>query len=180
MMDRDQRIVHAIGGDREALLFLIQQDKQKLYRTGYSYVKNKPDALDVFQQTVLLAIESIHQLKQPKYFSTWLMRICINGSLDVLHKKKKFVLMDDLKNQTLSKHKTGYEEKMDLLNAIYQLDDKYKTVLILKFYEDLTFEQIADLLEEPLGTVKSNGKRGLSKLKTLLKGVYADDRAKPF
>ncbi|WP_025784475.1 sigma-70 family RNA polymerase sigma factor [Sporosarcina sp. D27] len=179
-MDREKRIIRAIGGDREALLHLIQQDKQKLYRTGYSYVKNKPDALDVFQQTVLLAIESIHQLKQPKYFSTWLMRICINASLDVLHKKKKIVLMDDLKNQTSSKHKTGYEERMDLLNAIYQLDEKYKTVLILKFYEDLTFEQIAELLEEPLGTVKSNGKRGLSKLKTLLKGVYADDRAKPF
>ncbi|WJY27067.1 sigma-70 family RNA polymerase sigma factor [Sporosarcina trichiuri] len=179
-MGYEKKVIKAIGGDREALLYLIQQQKEKIYRTGYSYVGNKPDALDIFQQTALLAIESIHQLREPRYFSTWLMKICINVSLDVLQKQKKIVLMDDLKMQSYSMTNTKSDEKIDLLNAIYHLDEKYKTVLILKYYEDLTFEQIANALDEPLGTVKSNGKRGLSKLKTMLKGVYTDERAKSF
>ena len=69
-------------------------------------------------------------------------------------------------------------EKLDLLDAIYRLDEKYKTIIILRYYEDLTFQQIAELLNEPLGTVKSKGKRALLKIKHLLKGVYLDERAK--
>ena len=172
----NKKVKKAIGGDKEALLFLIQQEKEKLYRTAFSYVKNKTDALDVFQQTVLLAIESIHQLREPKYFSTWLMRICINVSLGVLEKQKKLILMNDVKTRSFSSDLETSPEKLDLLNAIFQLDEKYKTVLVLKYYEDLTFEQIAEVLDEPIGTVKSNGRRALAKIKTILKGVYVDDR----
>jgi len=127
---------------------------------------------------VLLAIESIHQLREPKYFTTWLMRICINVSLGVLEKQKKVISMDDLKLQSLSTGIATSDEKLDLLNAIYQLDGKYKTVLLLKYYEDLTFEQIAEILGEPIGTVKSNCKRALTKIKKTLKGVYIDERTK--
>ena len=178
MTNKEKKVKLSIGGDQEALLFLLKQEKEKLYRTAYSYVRNEADALDVFQQTVLLAIESIHQLREPKYFTTWLMKICINISLGVLEKQKKVISMDDLKFQSLSTEIATSDEKMDLLDAIYQLDEKYKTVLLLKYYEDLTFEQIAEILGEPIGTVKSNGKRALTKIKKILKGVYIDERTK--
>ncbi|AMQ05087.1 sigma factor [Sporosarcina psychrophila] len=61
MTVNDKKVIKAIGGDQQALLFLLQQEKEKIYRTAFSYVRNKADALDVFQQTVLSAIESIHQ-----------------------------------------------------------------------------------------------------------------------
>ena len=179
MTVNEKKVKQSIRGDREALLFLLKQEKEKLYRTAYSYVRNEEDALDVFQQTVLLAIESIHQLREPKYFTTWLMKICINVSLGVLQKQKKVILIDELKFQSLSTEIATSDEKMDLLDAIYRLDEKYKTVLLLKYYEDLTFEQIAEVLGEPLGTVKSNGKRALAKIKKTLKGVYIDERTKP-
>ncbi|MFJ5772455.1 sigma-70 family RNA polymerase sigma factor [Psychrobacillus sp. NPDC093180] len=178
MTNKEKKVKLSIGGDQEALLFLLKQEKEKLYRTAYSYVRNEADALDVFQQTVLLAIESIHRLREPKYFTTWLMKICINVSLGVLEKQKRVISMDDLKFQSLSTEIATSDEKMDLLNAIYQLDEKYKTVLLLKYYEDLTFEQIAEILGEPIGTVKSNGKRALTKIKKILKGVYIDERTK--
>lgn len=173
-----KKVKRAIGGDQEALLFLLQQQKEKLYRTSFSYVRNEADALDVFQQTVLLAIESIHQLREPKYFSTWLMKICINVSLEVLQKQKKVILMDDLMVSSLTSDMATSAEKIDLLDAIFKLDEKYKTILLLKYYDDMTFEQIADVLGEPIGTVKSKGKRALAKIKPILKGVYLDDRAK--
>ena len=180
MAINEKIVKKAIGGDQEALLFLLKQEKEKLYRTAYSYVRNQADALDIFQQTVLLAIESIHQLREPKYFTTWLIKICINVSLDVLQKQKKVISMDDLKYQSLSTEIATSDEKIDLLDAIYRLDEKYKTILLLKYYEDLTFEQIAEILGEPIGTVKSNGKRALAKIKKGLKGVYIDERTKPF
>lgn len=180
MAINEKIVKKSIGGDQEALLFLLKQEKEKLYRTAYSYVHNQADALDVFQQTVLLAIESIHQLREPKYFTTWLIKICINVSLDVLQKQQKVISIDDLKYQSLSTEIATSDEKIDLLDAIYRLDEKYKTVLLLKYYEDLTFEQIAEILGEPIGTVKSNGKRALAKIKKALKGVYIDERTKPF
>lgn len=108
------------------------------------------------------------------------MKICINTSLNVLQKQKKVILMHDPDLEIFSINLETSEEKMDLLNAIYMLEEKYKTVLLLRYYEDLTFEQIAELLEEPIGTVKSKGKRALSKIKTSLKGVYVDDRAERY
>lgn len=178
MWVNDKKVKKAIGGDQEALLFLIKQEKEKLYRTAYSYVRNEADALDIFQKTVLIAIESIHQLREPKYFSTWLMRICINASIRVLKEQKKVILMNEPNRNSFSMDTEKSAEKLDLLDAIFKLDEKYKTILILRYYEDLTFQQIAELLDEPIGTVKSKGKRALSKIKHLLKGVYVDERAK--
>ncbi|MCL1698794.1 sigma-70 family RNA polymerase sigma factor [Lysinibacillus sp. Bpr_S20] len=179
MTFNEKKVKLAIKGDQEALLFLLSQEKEKLYRTAYSYVRNQADALDAFQQTVLLAIESIHQLREPKYFTTWLMKICINVSLGILQKQKKVILMEELKFQSNSTEIATSDEKVDLLDAIYRLDEKYKTVLLLKYYGDLTFEQIAEILGEPIGTVKSNGKRALEKIKKGLKGAYIDERTKP-
>ncbi|MFJ7824836.1 sigma-70 family RNA polymerase sigma factor [Psychrobacillus sp. NPDC096623] len=179
MTVNEKKVKLSIEGDQEALLFLLKQEKEKLYRTAYSYVRNQADALDIFQQTVLLAIESIHQLREPKYFTTWLMKICINVSIGVLQKQKKVISLDNQKFQSISTEIATSDEKLDLLDAIYRLDEKYKTVLLLKYYEDFTFEQIAELLGEPIGTVKSNGKRALAKIKKTLKGVYLDERTKP-
>lgn len=179
MTTNEKKVKKAIGGDQEALLFLLNQDKEKLYRIAYSYVRNKADALDVFQQTVLLAIESIHQLREPKYFTTWLVKICINVSLSVIEKQKKVISIDDYNVPSSFTEIAISDEKLDLLDAIYKLDEKYKTVLIMKYYEDLTYEQISKLLGEPIGTVKSNGKRALAKIKTIIKGVYIDERTKP-
>lgn len=78
-MQHDKEMVSAaIQGNRMALQQLLKSEKEKLYRMAYTYVKNEEDALEIFQQTVLQAIESVHQVKEPAYFSTWLTRICIN------------------------------------------------------------------------------------------------------
>lgn len=178
MSDYEIQVRKAINGDRGALQLLIKDEKEKLYRIAFTYVRNEEDAIDVFQQTILLAIESIHQLKEPKYFSTWLTRICINVSITVIRNNKKVISLEDtIVEQDCGKAELT-EEKIDLLDAIYKLDEKYKTVLILRYYHDLTLEQISKTIHEPLGTVKTNIRRGLEKLKPFLKGVYIDERSR--
>ncbi|KAB2336840.1 sigma-70 family RNA polymerase sigma factor [Cytobacillus depressus] len=165
-------------GDRSVLQHLLKTEKDKLYRVAFSYVRNEEDAVDVFQQTVLLALESIHQLKEPKYFSTWLTRICINLSIKVLRDNQKIISIENTSAENAVGGNVSVEEKIDLLDAIYKLDEKYKTVLILRYYHDLTMEQIAENINKPLGTVKTNIRRGLEKLRPFLKGVYEDEKTR--
>ena len=89
MSKHEKQVIKAINGDKDALQLLLKDEKEKLYRVAFTYVRNEDDAVDVFQQTILLAMESIHQLKEPKYFSTWLTRICINLSIKSVTEKSK-------------------------------------------------------------------------------------------
>lgn len=179
MSTNEKQVIKAINGDKVALQHLVKNEKEKLYRVAFTYVRNEDDAVDVFQQTILLAMESIHQLKEPKYFTTWLTRICINQSINVLRKNQKVISIEKIKVENAADGTiTPIEEKIDLLEAINRLDEKYKTLLILRYYNDLTLEQIAISTNEPLGTVKTNIKRGLEKLKPFIKGVYVNDRTR--
>lgn len=178
MSEYEGQIKKAIKGDRDALQNLLKTEKDKLYRVAFSYVRNEEDAVDVFQQTILLAMESIHQLKEPKYFTTWLTRICINLSIKVLRDNQKVISIENTNAENATGRKVSVEEKIDLLDAICKLDEKYKTVLILRYYHDLTMEQIAENINMPLGTVKTNIRRGLEKLRPFLKGVYVDERTR--
>ncbi|MCM3638730.1 sigma-70 family RNA polymerase sigma factor [Sporosarcina luteola] len=176
-MPKKERLVKkAIKGDQNALQLLLKEEKDKLYKMAFIYMKNEHDALEVFQQTVLEVIESIHQLRNPEYFSTWVTRICINVSLKEIRKNKKIVTMESYSIPDVIQISGSIEERLDLTNVLYELDDKYKSVLVLRFFHDFTVNQIADILGCPEGTVKTNLHRGLALLKTKLKGVYMDER----
>lgn len=181
MQHDEEMITAAIQGDRLALQQLLKSEKEKLYRMAYTYVKNEEEALEIFQQTVLQAIESIHQLKKPAYFSTWLTRICINKALAVLKKNKKLVVMDEVEEQrTENDSSAAIAQQLDVANALSLLPEKYKTALMLRYYRDFTVKQIAEVMNCPEGSVKTILHRGLALLKKDLKGVYADEWQRDF
>jgi RNA polymerase sigma-70 factor, ECF subfamily len=166
-MSLEKKIKKVKKGSKQAFQDLIQDEKNKLYRMAFIYVKNENDALDILQETIYKAFISIHSLKDPQYFSTWMMKILINNSLDFLKKRDRvipFEKVEDQKNHQYQK----MEEKMDLIEAIKKLDEQYKTVIILRYYRDMTIKQIAEILQCPEGTVKTNIHRGLQKLKITL------------
>lgn len=170
-------VAQAKNGDTEAFQTLIHEEKERLYKIAYVYMKNEDDALEVFQETVYIALKSISSLKNKHYFSTWLTRILINQAIDALRKKKKVVAMshDVLENYT-DPATIEQDEQLDLLEAMNEIEEKYKTVLLLRFYEDYTIEQIALFLNCPEGTVKTNIRRGLERLRKNLRGAYFNDR----
>ncbi|MEC1177996.1 sigma-70 family RNA polymerase sigma factor [Metasolibacillus meyeri] len=115
-------------GNSEAFLQLLQTEKVKLYKMAYIYMKNDNDALDVVQDTVTKTFANINSVKSERYFSTWLMKILINTALEHLRKNSKIVLMhEDVVEQGQA---YSHDERMDLLHAIEQLEEKYKTVLL--------------------------------------------------
>ena len=181
MQHDEQKVVAAIKGEKRALEQLLKLERDQLYRMAYTYLRNEEDALEVFQQTVLQAVESIHQLREPAYFSTWLTRICINFAITTLRKKKNVVMLEEVNEQLVVKEQSeDLVHSMDIADALSKLPEKYKTVLLLRFYRDLSVKQIMEVLNCPEGTVKTNIHRGLALLKKSLKGVYKDEIQRKF
>lgn len=172
-------IEQAKNGDEEAFYNLIDQKKSELYRMAFVYVQNENDAVEIYQQTIIRAFEGLPKLNEPKYFSTWITRILINCCKTYKAKRKNIELVDpaNIENvKTISY--SNIEEHLDLWNALYQLDEKYKTVLILRFYQDCSVNQIAAILQYPEGTVKTYIRRGLQALRKQLKGAYINEWVK--
>jgi RNA polymerase sigma-70 factor, ECF subfamily len=164
-----KKVRRAIKGNKKAFEELLDEEKVRLYKIAYVYMKNETDALEVFQETVYKALVSIKGLREEQYFSTWLTRILINTAIDMLKKKKRIIPMDRdvLERKTVSY--ISMERDSDLLQAVMDLDDKYKEVLILRFYKDCSVKEIASILECPEGTVKTNIHRGINLLRNKLK-----------
>ncbi|MCZ8534788.1 MULTISPECIES: sigma-70 family RNA polymerase sigma factor [Psychrobacillus] len=177
MEEKLKLIVRAKRGDAIAFQQLIHLEKEKLYKMAYVYMRNEDEALEVFQETVYLAFKSITKLKNDRYFSTWIIRILINTSISTLRKKKRFVLInEEMWDNMPGKEMVETDVQIDLMNALNEMDEKYKTVLLLRYYQDYTIQQIAVILGCPEGTVKTNIRRGITVLKEKMKGVYKDDR----
>ena len=159
-------------GDDKAFLALFQKYEQDIYRMAFVYVKNQSDALDVVQETAYRSFKTIKSLKEPKYFKTWLIRIAVNCSLDLIRKQKKVV---QLKSE-FTENLLGDINEEDVLlqitvrDLIELLNEGEKSVVILRFYEDLTFKEISETLEIPLGTAKTILYKALVKLRQNLKG----------
>lgn len=164
----EEKVQLAIDGDEEAFSYLINSKKEQLYRTAFAYVKNKEDALDIIQDTVYKAYISIDKLKETKYFNTWLTKILINNAITFVKKNSKIIYLEENELNNVSALENNCDEKLDLLYAIDELEQKVKKVIILKYLNDLTISEVAKVLEIPEGTVKTYLNKGLSKLKICL------------
>jgi len=166
-LDTDNMLKKARLGNDDAFYELIQQRKELLYRTAYAYVKNREDALDIVSDTVYKAYKSLRKLKEPAFFNTWLTRILINCSLDHLKKQKRIILVKEIADTP--EQTNDYSENLDLRRAVDKLDDKCRTVIILKYYHDLTIREVAEIMQCPQGTIKSYLHRALNNLRVDLK-----------
>lgn len=169
-MEPIEKVKRAQKGDDNAFYELIQDKKEMLYKTAYTYTRNKEDAMDIVQETVYKAYCSIKKLKEPAFFNTWLVRILINCSLDYLKKNKTAVPIDEgFENNLADAEDKDREQIIDLRYAVDKLDGRCKTVVILKYFQDMTIEQISEILECPSGTIKSCLHKALTELRLDLK-----------
>jgi RNA polymerase sigma-70 factor (ECF subfamily) len=164
-------IKKAQKGNDKAFLTLFQNYEQDIYRTAFIYVKNQSDALDVVQETAYRSFKSIKNLKEPKYFKTWLLRIAIRCALDILRKQKNIVQMKPEFEEFISGDvNEDIVLEITIRDLIERLNEDEKSVIILRFYEGLTIKKVAETLDIPLGTAKTILYRALNKLRKDLKG----------
>lgn len=164
--ENDKMVKKAIRGNKKAFEQLIKQHYERIYRTAYLYVHNEEDALDVVQEASYQAFTSIHSLKHPEYFMTWLTKIIIRCAGQILKKRNNIVRLTDevLSNLTVDYH-SDYDEAINLLNAIGQLKGNYRSAIILFYYNDYSIKTISEIMEIPEGTVKTYLSRGRAELK---------------
>ena len=138
---------------------------------AYLYVINESDALDVVQEVAYRSFKKIDTLKNPEYFKTWLIKIAITCSIDLVRKNKKVVQLKPEHEEFLGSEDEDVSLSITLQELLDELNEDEKSVVILKFYEDYSFKEIAELLDIPLGTAKSILYRALSKLRKEIKGA---------
>lgn len=173
--DEHKEIRKAISGEKEAFSNLIKQNKLYLYKTAYMYVKDEDKSLEVLQETIVRGIASISKLKNPMYFKTWITRILINVAIDMNRKNSKVEQLTEASEVIEEKNSISLEEKLDLYNAVDLLNENYKTVVIMKYFNDMKIKDIAEVMNVPENTVKTYLNRAKVSLKKILKEGYLND-----
>ena len=162
---------NSIKNNSEAFEELLLQYKSYLYKVAYTYVKDKEDIL---QEASFKAWLNIHTLKDEEKFKPWITKILVNTAINYIRKESKVIYIDDenpiiSSENIVSKKAISLEEKLDLYKAIDLLKPKYKTVIILKYFDDMKIEDISYVLDVPINTVKSHLKRAKESLSDILK-----------
>lgn len=150
---------------KEQIAEYVIEYKEKHYRLAYSYVKNVDDALDIVQESICKAISSMDSLKNPEYIKTWFYRILVNTSLDFLRRKGKVDIVEEEILISLDTGAVDEYENFDLQRAMNNLPDNFRTLIILRYFEDLKIEEIAEILNENTNTVKTRLYKSLEMLR---------------
>lgn len=160
------------AASEQRFLDLIAANQDKMYRIAFSYVKNKEDALDVVQESVYKGYISYHKVKEKSFETTWLVRIVINTAIDLLRRNNKVVpLVKEVNEPSGEEMEKTVGDKLLLRAAMDNLNDIEKSVITLRFFEDMILKDIADVLEKPLSTIKTTLYRALEKMKIELTEV---------
>lgn len=156
-------------GNQIAFSKLIDNIKNKLYKTAIAILKNDDDACDAIQETLLKAYQNIGTLKNNDYFTTWIIRILVNNCYDIIRKNKKIVYINE---KIVSSQDTYYElycQESSLEYVLNMIDKDLKLVTILYYYDGLSINNISEILNIPEGTVKSRLSRAREKIYSILK-----------
>ena len=155
--------------DREEFLQLTLEAESTLFHISFSILHDEQDCADAVQEGILKAYMQRNNLREIKYFKTWLVRIVINECYGILRRNRKLQRFEE--NIVENKSYFGNyikEEYLDLYQAISRLEKKEKICILLFYMEDYSVAEIADVLKIPVGTVKSRLNRGRKKLKDYL------------
>lgn len=147
----------------------ILENQNTLYRLAYSYVQEQQAALDVVQNAICSALESCWGIRNPEAIRTWMYRIVVNEALQYLRKQKKVVALAEEHTEKLVYHEPAFTQDEAAYQAVLALPEHLKTIILLRYYEDLTLKQIAEITDTNLSTVKTRLYTALERLKTALK-----------
>lgn len=146
----------------------ITENKENVYRLAYSYVKNKEDALDIVQDSIYKAMTRMDLLKDPATVKSWFYRIVVNTSLDFLRRTKKVQAMEPEVIETYSPAAEDVYTDMDLKRTLEDLPTKYRAVIVLRYFEDMKINEVAEVLNENTNTIKTRLYQALQLLRVKL------------
>ncbi|QXV67359.1 sigma-70 family RNA polymerase sigma factor [Mucilaginibacter achroorhodeus] len=170
-----QLVLKAREGNQKAYADLMQRYKDSIYFMVLKMVNNKEDAMDLTVETFAKAFEKLDKYQPEFAFSTWLFRVATNNCIDFIRKKKLSTqsihgMMDDdgdekplqIKADTLNPEESSIKKQQtaELKLLIESLPPRYRNLITLRYFDELSYEEISQQLDLPLGTVKAQLFRG--------------------
>ena len=183
-LDISQLIEKALAGEQKAYANIVDQFRDQIYHFILRMVKDKAQAEDLTQETFIKAFRALDSFNSDYAFSTWLYKIAANNCIDYFRKKKLATTSLDtpikVKDGELQRDFADEEQgpESELISkeqtnhirfAIDSLPVKYKEAIMLRHSQDKSYEEIAEMLNIPLGTVKVRIFRAREMLKSRLK-----------
>lgn len=181
-----KRINQVLKGDQNAYAEIVELYKDKVFQLCYRMLGNRHEAEDMAQEAFIRAYVNIASFNINLKFSTWLYRIATNLCIDRIRKKKPDFYLDAEVSGTdgltmysqipsdtaLPEEEVESMELQDIIQReISQLPEKYRSVIVLKYIEELSLNEISEILDMPLGTVKTRIHRGREALRQQLRNV---------
>lgn len=171
----DDKLVLAVReGDREAFSFLIARYEKQIYSLAYRLTNNREEAQDLGQEAFLKIYQSLDHYQPGRSFFSWMYKVASNQCYSILRKRKDqetpleevmgFVADKETTDQLPEEVLLEEEEKETLNQALTLLPDKYRLTLILRYMEEMTYQEIADTLDISLSAVESRIHRAKKKL----------------
>jgi len=179
--DDHDLIAECLQGNPDSFGVLVRRYQDRLYHTAYRLVNNAEDAHDVVQEAFLSAYQSLESFQGDSAFFTWLYRIAVNTSISLKRKRRAMVSMDTGRNgdgshdpHDPSAHiRPGHameqaEQEQRVRQGLARLSLEHRVVLVLKDMEGQKYETMAEILQVPIGTIRSRLHRARLELREIL------------
>jgi RNA polymerase sigma-70 factor (ECF subfamily) len=172
MIDKDI-LIRARAGDLEAFEYILSFYEKDIYNYCLKILRNSHNATDVTQDTFIKVYTHRKNIDPEKNIKTWIFTIATNTAYDFLRakKRKKEISLDE-EGETISSLEAYYPKEgivSDVEKALEKIKPEYKKTLLLFYQQGFQYQEIADILEMPINTVKTYISRGKEQLKEILK-----------
>ena len=184
MQKDDSVLVEEVrNGSPRAYEQLMERYQNQVYRIAYSYTRNKEQSLDITQNVFIKVYENLHKFRGDSQFKTWLLRITGNESQNWIKKNLRYQREEDLE-PLLSRDQArlnqedellARENRTLLLHSLYELNTRHRLVVVLRYFENYSIKEIAEVLHCSDGMVKNILFRSLQKMKNNLQHTFAGE-----
>lgn len=177
----DAELVEAFQqGDERAFTELVHRYQERIYWLARRFQNNHDDADEIVQEVFCKAYESLKEFRGESSFYTWLYRITVNASLNAVRRERvrKFFRLDELLEQPESTDSMpddlleGVEQRSLIDEAVATLPEKQKAVFIMRYYDELSYEEISKILKTSVGGLKANYFHAIKKIGEYLKRAH--------
>ena len=165
-----------LTGDTAAFSTLVRRHERRVYNLCYRMLGRDEDARDAAQDAFLTCLRKLSSFRGEAQFTTWMHRVTVNACYDLLRRKRREPLLEPARDEDAPEppgpsspdHADSAVTAVDVQRALVRVPQEFRAVLILHDVQDLAYEDIAETLGIPVGTVKSRLHRGRVALATLL------------
>lgn len=182
-LDDQQLVLASKGGDQDAFAQLVQRYQRRIFNLVYRMLQQYEEANEITQETFLAAWQGLPSFRGEARFATWLYRIAYNCALKQLETRKRDRALQaalqaeqalDSSADRASAQIDAHEQQALVQEHLSHLPAKYRIVLILRHLQDMTYEEMAEILTMPVGTIKTHLFRARNLLKERLLGQERD------